>query len=142
MRNVLIAVILLAGCAEMDEATAPCTTLTAYDGDTVKCDGVSMRPMGPGSPDLDGFDTPEIHSRARCDEEHDLGIIARDRMRELIKTPGLVIERAGQKDQFDRELVWLRLPIGETIGELLLREGHARPPRKGLKNDWCGKPLA
>lgn len=91
--------------------------------------------MGPGSPDVDGFDTPEIHARAKCDQEHSRGIIARDRMRELIKTPGLVIERAGQKDNFQRELVWLRLPHGETIGEVLLREGHARRWRKGRKND-------
>lgn len=58
-------------------------------------------------------------------------------MRKLIKTPGLVIDRSGKKDGFKRELVWLRLPSGETIGDVLLREGHAHPWRKGQKNEWC-----
>ena len=64
-----------------------CTILAAYDGDTVKCDGVSLRPMDPGAPYVSGFDTPEINQHVRCQEEHELGIAARDQMRELIRAP-------------------------------------------------------
>ena len=118
-------------------ATMVCATLTAYDGDTVRCDGQPLRAMGPGAPYLSGFDTPEIGRRARCRAERRLGIKARDRMRQLLRAPGLVVDDSGERDPHGRPLVWLRLPGGITAGEVLMKEGLAREWLPGRKNDWC-----
>ncbi|MEM1363790.1 MAG: hypothetical protein AAGF94_19175 [Pseudomonadota bacterium] len=47
-------------------------------------------------------------------------------MSEYLQTPGLTIEGTGVLDNFDRELVVLRLPDGTTIGQRLIDEGFAR----------------
>ena len=43
-----------------------CATLSVVDGDTVKCDGRLLRPMGDGEPFVSGFDAPEFRGRADC----------------------------------------------------------------------------
>lgn len=49
-----------------------CATVLAVDGDTIKCNGISMRDMGDGTPNKSGYDTPETHN-AKCQEELELG---------------------------------------------------------------------
>lgn len=34
-----------------------CAALLAVDGDTIKCDGVNMREMGDGAPNVSSYDT-------------------------------------------------------------------------------------
>lgn len=117
-----------------------CARLLAVDGDTVKCDGQNLRPMGPGLPFVSGFDAPEIFTQhANCLAEQELGFRASARMAELLQTPGLVIEDSGERDDTaqHRPLVWLRLPDGMTIGETLLAEGLAKPWLPGQHIDWC-----
>lgn len=122
-------------------AIITCAALLAVDCDTIKCDGVNMRPMGDGAPDVSGFDTPELSRNADCPQEAHLGLIAAARMSELLQTPGLVIEDSGEVDRFDRPLIWLRLPDGRTIGSVLIEEGLAREWTPDYRADWCG-PLA
>lgn len=118
-------------------AIITCFSLTAIDGDTVRCDGVSLRPMGAGAPYVSGFDAPEVGHRAECEAERGAGDAATQRMRQLLRTPGLVIEDSGINDRFDRRLVWLRLPGGQTIGEVLIAEGHAVEWTPGYRANWC-----
>lgn len=67
-----------------------------------------------------------------------MGQAAKRRMAELIDTPGLTIEDSGQIDRFDRPLVTMRLPDGQTIGSVMLSEGLAVEWRPGRSFDWCG----
>jgi micrococcal nuclease len=115
-----------------------CASLTAVDGDTVKCDGQNLRDMGDGAPFVSGYDTPEIGRNAACDSENAAGMLAKRRMAELIRTPGLVIEDSGHVDRFDRPLVVLRLPDGRTIGNVLQAEGLAVEWLPGSDVEWCG----
>lgn len=114
-----------------------CISLTAVDGDTVKCDGVNLRPMGDGAPFVSGFDTPEVRRFADCPLENHLGILAMARMSELLQTPGLRIEKSGENDNYNRPLVVLRLPGGSTVGQALIDEGFARVWTPGYKANWC-----
>ena len=75
-----------------------CASLMAIDGDTVKCDGQNLRPMGDGAPDVSGFDAPEIYGRSDCPAEALLGARAMVRFAELIATPGLRVEYSGELD--------------------------------------------
>ncbi|WP_298965664.1 thermonuclease family protein [uncultured Roseibium sp.] len=115
-----------------------CNSLSAIDGDTVKCDGVNMRAMGPGSPHLSGFDTPEI-TRPKCEHELELGRAAKARMQELLETPGVQIRVSGEIDspRYKRPLVWIKLPDGRTAGEILIEEGHARFWTPEYRANWC-----
>jgi micrococcal nuclease len=74
-----------------------CASLIAVDGDTIKCDGVNLRDMGDGAPFVSSYDAPEIWSR-KCLAELDLARKAKDRMSELLRTPGLRIIDSGQRD--------------------------------------------
>lgn len=114
-----------------------CASLVAVDGDTIKCDGVNMRIMGAGKPFVSGVDTPEL--RGKCQAEKDLARMAKRRTAELLKTPGLSVEFSGERDstRTKRPLVWLRLPQGGTVGEVLMREGLAKEWLPGKKNNWC-----
>ncbi|MBL9045961.1 MAG: thermonuclease family protein [Tabrizicola sp.] len=114
-----------------------CASLSAVDGDTVKCDGQNLRDMGDGAPFVSGYDTPEIGKNANCDRENALGKKAKRRMAELLRTPGLTIEDSGKIDRYDRPLVVLRLPDGRTIGSVMLAEGLAVEWRPGGDFDWC-----
>ncbi len=114
-----------------------CASLTAVDGDTVKCDGQNLRDMGDGAPFVSGYDTPEIGSNAGCPKENALAKKAKRRMAELLQTPRLTIEDSGEIDRFDRPLVVVRLPDGRTIGSVLLAEGLAVDWRPGGHFDWC-----
>ncbi len=113
-----------------------CSTLTAVDGDTIKCDGVNMRAMGDGAPNSSGFDTPEIYS-PKCQQELELGRAAKVRMQELLDQAGVKVKDSGERDRYERPLVWVVLPNGPTAGSVLVSEGHARVWRPGYRADWC-----
>ena len=119
-------------------ALITCIALSVVDGDTVKCDGQNLRPIGDGAPYVDGFDTPELGWRAGCLAEQMLARLAKRRMGELIQTPGLAVEDTGQTDQYKRPLVVLRLPDGSTIGQQLIDEGYAAKWLPTKKVNWCG----
>lgn len=114
-----------------------CATLSVVDGDTVKCDGINLRPMGDGAPYVSGFDTPEINQHADCPEEHQLGMQASRKMGEYLISPGLVIEDSGEVDRYGRPLVVLRLPDGSTVGRHLIEEGYAAEWLPGYQDAWC-----
>jgi endonuclease YncB( thermonuclease family) len=114
-----------------------CATLLAVDGDTVKCDGQNLRPMGNGAPYVSGFDAPELGQYADCPAEARRGFHAAARMADLLLTPGLVVLDSGQVDRYRRPLVVLQLPDGKTIGQVLIDEGHAVAWEPGYKSAWC-----
>lgn len=61
-----------------------CASLTAVDGDTVKCDGKNMRLLGEGVAFVSGVDTPVIGSHAKCVKERKLALIAEGWLKELL----------------------------------------------------------
>ena len=101
-----------------------CATLTAVDGDTLRCDGELLRILGDGAPYVSGVDAPETRGND-CRAEAMLGQLAKNRLQELIETPGLEVQDSGEHDPFDRRLVRLRLPDGRTAGQILIEEGLA-----------------
>ena len=126
-------------CSAEPAGTAlTCAKLIAVDGDTIKCDGVLMRDMGDGAPFVSGYDTPEISHR-KCDAELTLGRAAKARMSELLKTKGLRIIDSGRVDitRTKRQLVWILLPDGRSIGSVLLIEGLAMRWTPDYEADWC-----
>ncbi|PDT14315.1 nuclease [Rhizobium sp. J15] len=122
----------------MIAAVVMCTSLTAVDGDTVRCDGQLMRLLGGGIPYVWGIDTPEIGSHAKCLKERKLALIAKGRLRELLAERGLQIEIKGYDNTpMHRPLVNIYRSDGREVGAVLLSEGFARTWRPRHKNDWC-----
>ncbi|PDV89953.1 nuclease [Rhizobium sp. H4] len=116
-----------------------CASLTAVDGDTVKCDGQNMRLLGEGVPFVSGIDTPEIGSHAKCMKERKLALIAKGRLKELLTEKGLRVVFSGAVDRTPshRPLVNIYRTNGEEIGKKLLQEGFARAWNPRQRNDWC-----
>lgn len=111
-----------------------CFALLASDGDTPKCDGVLLRDMGPGQPNISGFDAPEI-GKANCDRERGLGFLAKARYQELLDQPGTKVIDSGKRDQWKRPLVWVMLADGTPAGTVMMNEGHAVAWPNEM--DWC-----
>ncbi|ULR43635.1 thermonuclease family protein [Rhizobium sp. K102] len=116
-----------------------CASLTAVDGDTVKCDGQNMRLLGEGVPFISGIDTPEIGSHAKCIKERKLALIAKGRLKELLAEKGLRVMFSGAIDRTPshRPLVNIYRTNGEEIGKKLLQEGFARTWSPRRPHDWC-----
>ncbi|QHQ34881.1 thermonuclease family protein [Algicella marina] len=112
-----------------------CASLTAVDGDTVKCDGVNLRPMGDGAPYVSGFDAPEIRGE-KCPQEERLGLAAKARMTGYLRA-GVQIEDSGVEDRYGRPLVVLRLSDGSTVGRRMIEDGLAKTWEPGARIDWC-----
>lgn len=113
-----------------------CAALTVVDGDTVKCDGELLRDMGDGAPMVSGYDAPELRG-AKCEAEHRLAVRARQRLQDIIATPGVTIIDSGERDRYRRRLVWIRLPDGTTAGSHLIAEHLAAPWFPGHVPHWC-----
>ncbi|WP_311043620.1 thermonuclease family protein [Rhizobium lentis] len=115
-----------------------CASLTAVDGDTVRCDGQLMRLLGGGIPFASGIDAPEIGSHAKCLKERKLALIAKGRLKELLEERGLRIEIKGyDSTPARRPLVNIYREDGRELGRMLQAEGFAREWRPHQKNDWC-----
>ena len=95
--------------------------------------------LGEGEPFVSGTDAPET-SRAKCDQERKLGNEAKQRLSQLLKTPGIKIEDLGVRDttQQKRPLVRLRLPDGRFAETIMIQEGYAVVWTPGYKRTWCG----
>ncbi|HXF89542.1 MAG TPA: thermonuclease family protein [Xanthobacteraceae bacterium] len=102
--------------------------LAVIDGDTIRYQGERWR--------LEGFDAPEIE-HARCTQELARGIAARSRLLALARSGApLALVPSGRTDRYGRSLARL-LVDGEDAGEVLVREGLARPYAGGPREGWC-----
>ncbi len=98
------------------------------DGDTIKAPyGVTYR--------LLGFDAPETHF-AKCRAERELGLIAKQRLEELVDTSEVKVLESGKIDRYGRTLAKLTAN-GRDVGEILIAEGLARPYFGKKRESWC-----
>jgi endonuclease YncB( thermonuclease family) len=103
-------------------------TFTVIDGDTIKAPyGVTYR--------LLGFDTPETHF-AKCDAELQLGLAAKDRLTELLRTSEVTVIESGKRDKYGRTLAKV-MADGLDVGKILIGEGLARPYQGEKRKSWC-----
>jgi micrococcal nuclease len=102
-------------------------TNCVVDGDTFWLDGAKIR--------ISDIDTPETHP-SRCAVEADLGAKATRRLQVLLNQGGLELSGSGRDvDRYGRKLrVVMRR--GESIGDVLVSEGLARPYGRG-RQSWC-----
>lgn len=99
----------------------------ALDGDTIACGAERIR--------IRSIDAPEM--RGRCPSERRAARASRDRLDELL-AEGVTIERRG-RDKYRRTLGLLRDDEGQSIAEIMVREGHARPySGRTRRLGWCG----
>lgn len=114
-----------------------CASLFAWDGDDIRCDGENLRLIGDGIPNVIAIDAPELQHR-ECIAELWLGRHAKRRLQELIETPGMQIEDTGEitSSGTPRRLVRVRMPDGQTAGQILIDEGLAAT-WIGEAFDWC-----
>jgi micrococcal nuclease len=103
-----------------------CASLYVTDGDTIRCDGETIRLMG--------FDTPETY-RAKCEGELAAGYEAKARLVALLRSGSLTIQRRGL-DKYRRRLARLYVD-GIAVADVMIRELLARPYDGGKRLSWC-----
>lgn len=136
MRKVLLVSVALAGVLVYLQRLDPLYTtksltaseVFAVDGDTLGHGDDRYR--------LTGFDTPETF-RAQCAAERALGLKAKARLTELIRSAGEVkLEIEPDLDRYGRFLAVASVN-GHEVGFVLISEGLARPYRGGKRQSWC-----
>lgn len=103
----------------------------AIDGDTVILHGRHFR--------IANIDAPEIHEY-RCDAELRLGLLAKQRMVELLESGPIVVHEGDPAsgrltDRYGRMLATIEVG-GKDVGETLIAEGLARR-WSGKRRPWC-----
>ncbi|KRR21342.1 hypothetical protein CQ14_06750 [Bradyrhizobium lablabi] len=108
--------------------------VTVIDGDTVDIDNVRIR--------IISIDTPETF-RSRCENEYQLGVAAKNRLIELLKS-GEVSYTPNGVDRFGRTLATVYAGTVD-VGAVLLKEGYALPYVPGPEAKaqrlaaWCSR---
>jgi micrococcal nuclease len=111
-----------------------CTLRRVVDGDTIDVNiDLGFDIWHKGRIRMAGIDTPE--SRTRNKEEKVLGLAAKARLKELLKTKKLTIQCTKEKGKFGRILADV-LANDVNINKQLMDEGHARPYQGGKKIPW------
>ncbi|SCZ23815.1 thermonuclease family protein [Afifella marina] len=137
MRNGLIFLFVMVSSALAGEVPPP-----AHDGDTFYVAPAADTPFCSRlrwgrweSIRILGIDAPEMHGR--CELENRLARVARERLRELLGSGQLVLDRRGC-DRYERTLA--RVSVGgHDIAEVMISEGLARPYSGGRRRSWCGR---
>lgn len=118
----------------MTSAASAASNVVIVDGDTIAIGHERIRILS--------IDTPETF-RSRCENELVLGLQAKERLRELLDSGDIRIERDGQ-DRYRRTLA--NIFVGSIdVGETLIREGHALRYKPGSAaklrrlQAWCGQ---
>ena len=128
MRSLLLAALVAASVSPTFAGN-----VTIIDGDTIAVGHERIRILS--------IDTPETF-RSRCENELVLGLRAKERLRELLDSGDIRIERDGQ-DRYRRTLA--NVFAGDIdVGETLIREGYAlryepgRVAKLRRLRAWCG----
>ena len=104
----------------------------AIDGDTVAFGRDRLR--------LVGFDAPETTYQARCPEEKAHGVVAKARLQELLTRGPVRVVKVKGRDKYRRILALIYVG-GESVGDVLIREGLAVPYTKRVSRirnfNWC-----
>lgn len=113
-------------------AAAACLMIVVIDGDTIRCDGETVR--------MANIDAPETH-QAKCEAERRLGDLATARLAELLEKGPVTIRRGDPadgrlKDRHGRTLALIHVN-GRDVGALMIAEGLVRP-WTGKRRGWCG----
>lgn len=132
--KILILAALLFSTASLAESR-----VVIIDGDTVDIAGERIRILN--------IDAPETR-RSRCEDELVLGLLAKERLAELLRAGPVTIDRceaSGRcEDRYGRTLARLRTAEGD-VGAVLIAEGLAQPWRpgkaaaEGRLRVWCSR---
>lgn len=136
MRKILLVSVALAGVLVYLQRLDPLyTTKSLKASDVIVVDGDTLG-HGDDRYRLIGFDTPETF-RAHCAAERALGLKAKMRLTEIIRSAGEVkLEIEPNLDRYGRFLAVGRVN-GHEVGSVLISERLARPYRGGKRQSWC-----
>ena len=109
--------------------------LTVTDGDTFR----ARVEVWPGveivtAVRLAGIDTPEI--RGKCASERERAIAARERLRSLLAAGPVELFHV-EPDKYAGRVDAKVSVNGQSVGDVLVAEGLARPYSGGARKGWC-----
>lgn len=85
---------------------------------------------------LRGIDAPELH--ARCDDERQRALAARDALTRFLSEGGVAVSRVGQDKYGGRVDADVSTARTRNVGEALVAGGLARRYAGGRRANWCG----
>ena len=107
-----------------------------YDGDTI----VVEANVWPGhrvqtAVRLNGYDTPEL--KARCDKESEMAKRAKVFVQDNLKDKQVMLENIHFGKYAGRVVADIKLPDGQSLGDMLYGQKLAAVYSGGKRKDWC-----
>ncbi len=88
---------------------------------------------------ISGIDAPEL--RARCDEERQMAISARQFVKRLVGQRKVSLSHIRQGKYAGRVIAKVTDKTGSSLSTYLLKANLARPYQRGRRKSWCPKKL-
>lgn len=85
---------------------------------------------------LNGVDTPEI--KGKCDKEIKLAHNARETAKKWLEDEAFILKNVSYGKYAGRVLGDIERSNGESLSQLLINQGLARPYKGGKRSSWCG----
>lgn len=82
-----------------------------------------------------GIDAPEM--KARCSEEREAALVARNELRALITGASIRLSNIGGAKYYGRVLADVATQDGLSVGPVLLAQALVRPYSGGNRRGWC-----
>ena len=138
MNKIALFLALLPLVACSSEATYKWKVAKIVDGDTIVVEEQFFPPeLGKINIRIQGIDTPESGSRAKCDKERQLAEQAKTLVNKLMKPGDTVSVSNVKRDKFGNRVVANVFANGTNIGSALLERKLARPYNGEKKQSWC-----
>ena len=128
---------LFADCLHTETSFNCVKYLYAYDGDTITVEIPGVHPLfGKNiSVRVFGVDTPELHSKVKCEKE--LALIAKANLESIISKAKVVNLVDVGRDKYFRVLATVMVD-GQDLGKLMLQRKLAKVYDGGTKDTkWC-----
>lgn len=149
-RGVLVAAFFAAAVLDLPAARAaetlpgpvPAEVLSVIDGDTVAVKArIWLGQEVVTHVRIAGIDTPESN-RPRCEDEREKAAAARAKLQKALASGRVTLTNVRFDKWGGRVLADIRTDSGESVKDIMLKSGHARPYDGGARLNWCAKSQA
>ena len=112
--------------------------IKVVDGDTIETRLNLPEPLNKVYIRIIGIDTPESNFLAKCVKEKEMGIAAKEFLKEYLKNEKNMIVKDYKWDKYGGRIDGIVYIGNVNINELMITKHYARPyTGQGAKSDWC-----
>lgn len=138
MKEIFLAALIAVSALEVEAGEYNWTVKRVIDGDTIVMqEKFFPSEIGNIYVRLKGIDTPEKGRFAKCDQEKLMSMAATAFLTKHVYAGTKVVVKNVEKDKYGGRVVADVYVDQENLGDIMIREGFAKPYDGGKKDSWC-----